>query len=409
MFRPNQVLPFLSCLGISWFGLAGDFQIPKIHGWAYQLQDIVIDEVAANNTFNLFVMDYSEDGTHDGRFSRPDIESIRASGKTVLAYISIGEAESYRFYWQSGWDKNGDGIPDAGAPAWLGPENPDWEGNYKVRFWYPGWQRIVLAMVDTLEAQGFDGIYCDIIDAYEYWSDDTAEEPKADSLMVQFLLRIRSHADSLRQPLFIVPQNGESLAWQPHVDESSREAFFSAIQAIGVEDVFFPGPRDEDNFFRPDAERIDKLMVFKNMGKPVLSVEYITLKLHKRVFVDTCQSLGFYPYATIRDLDRLNDGIDTAVPPTERENAFPVLRIHPNPFNSALTIRVSLPGPASYRLEIFDVLGRSVRLWTGMAQSGDGILWDCRDQVGREVAAGNYFVQLRSGTHTVIQKAVYIR
>lgn|GEM_PF-4488016 len=113
-----------------------------IHSWAYQLQNIDITQIANNSTFELIVMDYSADGSDDGKFTKEDILQIKNSGKKAICYISIGEAEDYRFYWDPNWDSDGNGIPDQGAPAWLGQENPDWEGNYKVRFWQTDWQEI---------------------------------------------------------------------------------------------------------------------------------------------------------------------------------------------------------------------------------------------------------------------------
>ena len=51
--------------------------------------------------------------------------------------------------------------------------SPDWEGNYKVRYWEEDWQAIIYGDADSylqkiLDA-GFDGVYLDIIDAFEYF------------------------------------------------------------------------------------------------------------------------------------------------------------------------------------------------------------------------------------------------
>ncbi|MCI0471716.1 MAG: endo alpha-1,4 polygalactosaminidase, partial [Candidatus Aminicenantes bacterium] len=83
--------------------------------------------------------------------------------RLVLAYLSIGEAENYRWYWQAGWKP--------GNPSWLGAENPDWKGNYAVSYWASEWQAIVFQYVDAIIAAGFDGVYLDKIDEYEYWEE----------------------------------------------------------------------------------------------------------------------------------------------------------------------------------------------------------------------------------------------
>lgn len=83
--------------------------------------------------------------------------------RLVIAYMSIGEAEEYRYYWQSEWKDH--------PPAWLIEENPDWPGNYKVHYWDPEWQAIIYGNRDSylakILAAGFDGVYLDLIDAYE--------------------------------------------------------------------------------------------------------------------------------------------------------------------------------------------------------------------------------------------------
>lgn len=100
-----------------------------------------------------------------------DVSSLKrkANGgaRMVIAYMSIGEAEEYRYYWKGEWEDN--------SPAWLAEENPDWPGNYKVRYWDPAWQSIIYGNDDSyltrILGAVFDGVYLDIIDAYEFFED----------------------------------------------------------------------------------------------------------------------------------------------------------------------------------------------------------------------------------------------
>ena len=127
------------------------------------LQDI------GNTNYDLVVMDafYAD----NKQFSKEQIESLKTKkngGKRlVISYMSIGEAEDYRWYWHEEWKKT------ATRPLWLEKENPDWAGNYKVKYWNPAWQKIIYGGDDSylkkiLDA-GFDGVYLDIIDAFEYF------------------------------------------------------------------------------------------------------------------------------------------------------------------------------------------------------------------------------------------------
>jgi cysteinyl-tRNA synthetase, unknown class len=120
--------------------------------------------------FDLFVTDYSFDGSDRRRYTTQEIADVKLQlGGKVVAYLSIGEAETYRYYWEKKWDRNRDGLPDPGAPSWLERENPQWKGNFKVRYWDPEWQAVIFGYLDKLLNQGFDGVYLDIIDAYEYF------------------------------------------------------------------------------------------------------------------------------------------------------------------------------------------------------------------------------------------------
>src|ERR1039457_4358564 len=82
----------------------------------------------------------------DGPWTAADLAAIRAgrAGRKVIAYLSIGEAEDYRVYWQSAWRTN--------APAWLLAQNPEWKGNYRVKYWQADWQKIILADADKIMA-----------------------------------------------------------------------------------------------------------------------------------------------------------------------------------------------------------------------------------------------------------------
>jgi len=130
----------------------------------YNSKSDFINSITSTN-YDLLIMDlFFNDGTE---FDSTEINQLKnkANGgkRLVISYMSIGEAEDYRYYWQSSWYSNN--------PSWLDDENPDWEGNYKVKYWEPEWQKIIFGndssyLKKILDA-GFDGVYLDIIDAFE--------------------------------------------------------------------------------------------------------------------------------------------------------------------------------------------------------------------------------------------------
>ena len=95
-----------------------------------------------------------------------ELKTKRNGGKRlVICYMSIGEAEDYRYYWNGGWKTD--------KPAWLAEENPHWKGNYVVKYWDADWQKIITGNDGSYQKKildaGFDGVYLDIIDAFEYF------------------------------------------------------------------------------------------------------------------------------------------------------------------------------------------------------------------------------------------------
>jgi cysteinyl-tRNA synthetase len=125
-----------------------------------------INAVISTN-YDLLIMDLYFDETTEFTTAEITQLKIKANGgkRLVISYMSIGEAEDYRYYWQSGWKP--------GKPSWLEGENPDWAGNYKVKYWEPEWQKIIYGNEDSYTKKilnaGFDGVYLDIIDAFEYY------------------------------------------------------------------------------------------------------------------------------------------------------------------------------------------------------------------------------------------------
>jgi cysteinyl-tRNA synthetase len=261
-----------------------------VNDFLYQLQNL--DLVAIGDTaYDLVVMDYSAEGDDETAFTAAQISALRHSTggeKIVLAYMSIGEAEDYRFYWQEGWEP--------GDPAWLDEENPDWPGNYKVHYWDPGWQAIIFAYTDRLLDAGFDGAYLDIIDAYEYYQE---QEPTAAQDMADFVDAIRSYARSQDPDFYIFPQNAPELAWL-------LPAYLSSVDGIGQEDIYY-GYYDDDEMTPPDvtAELEGYLDLFRDAGKLVLTVDYATTPAHVDDAYAKSQAKGYVPFVTVRDLDQL--------------------------------------------------------------------------------------------------------
>ncbi len=125
-------------------------------------QDFV--NAVANTSYDVVIMDLFFNGKPYSTQQMNQLKHKSNGGQRLLiAYMSIGEAEDYRYYWQTDWSSN--------PPVWLEKENPDWKGNYYVQYWNPQWQNIIYGNADSYIQKiidaGFDGTYLDVVDAFE--------------------------------------------------------------------------------------------------------------------------------------------------------------------------------------------------------------------------------------------------
>jgi hypothetical protein len=84
-----------------------------------------------------------------------------------------------------------------------------------------------------------------------------------------------------------------------------------------------------------------------------------------------------------------------------------VLVITPNPVVRSCRIRVDLPGALSAR--IADVTGRTVRILASGAGERAELVWDARDEAGREVPAGFYVIRVQSPARAVHRRFLVVR
>jgi len=269
-----------------------------IDDFAYWIQDIDKAEIE-DSKYDLIIIDYSADGSELEEFNKDDVKDMKSSGnkeKFLLSYISIGEAESYRFYWNESWDINEDGIPEPTAPIFLDKENPDWEGNYKVQYWDSEWQKIIFSYIDRIILADFDGIYMDIIDAYEYYEEESIFEYHYDWLMIDFVVNISLYVKAkLGNDFLVFVQNGYELL--------ENSTYLNVIDGIGQEDLFFDDDEITDEDWSDDV--IDNLNKVLDEDKIVLVIDY-TIE-YKYDFYKKSIENGFLPYAAERDLDFINE------------------------------------------------------------------------------------------------------
>ncbi len=274
-------------------------RLRPVRNWGYWLSSFAINDVVTA-PHDLMVVDNGVSANR--RFirqrTRDEVARMKqrpnASPRLLLAYLSIGEAERYRAYWRPEWyDRNK-------KPTWLGPANPEWDGNYFVQYWAPEWQALMFgkpeSYLDTIMAQGFDGVYLDRADAFAYWE---KTRPSAQKDMALFLRSLSTYARQRNPEFLIVMQNAEELLDDPKVMDS--------IDGIAKEDLFFGVEKPEaPNEPEDVAFSLKQLRMARDAGRKVLVVEYLSDPAKVTAVGRQIVDEGFLPYFAPRLLDCLN-------------------------------------------------------------------------------------------------------
>lgn len=237
----------------------------------------------------------------DEPWTTVDLATIRAGkvGRKLIANLSIGEAEDYRAYWQSSWKTS--------PPAFLLGENPEWKGNFRVKYWNADWQKIILADVDKIMATGLDGVYLDIVDGFETFEqngndfiDDRVNPETKQSYrrdMVDWVKTVAARARKTNSTALVIPQNGTQLF--------ANADFLGTADAVGIEDLFTDG----DKLQKADATkyRLENLAPMLAAHKPVLDVEYPKRKARQAQARAAAAQHGLVGLATDRQLKTLGE------------------------------------------------------------------------------------------------------
>jgi cysteinyl-tRNA synthetase len=275
-----------------------------IKDFLYQLQRARPDRIG-ETAFDLVVVSISAAGG-----SREQIENLKHSpggDKLILCYMSIGQAENYRFYWQREWSRN--------PPPWLDKADTVWAGDYWVQYWHPEWQAIIYgspeSYLDQILELGFDGVYLDRVDTYYYYQEQGRETAAQE--MVDFVLDFTEYAREKVPGFGVFPQNAEELGML-------FPDYLAAVDGIGVEDLYYGYPRDhEPSPADWTAERETILDQWVEAGKLVLTIDYTGKPDQIADAYARALEHGYVPYVTDRSLGRLriNRGFEPDKDPSE--------------------------------------------------------------------------------------------
>lgn len=327
-------------------GLSEPLALSAVRTWAYQIQGLYEPGAAAALAASSYDLVVIEPARTD--YSSPDarqfdtaaaVAQLKASPasdglhrKLVIAYIDIGQAENWRWYWDWSEDWTPGQPQPADWPEWILTPDPDgWAGNFVVTFWNSDWQDIVIhgqshpataerdfvSILDEVLQDGFDGVYLDWVEAY---SDDVvataAEAANVDpaAAMVDFIAAIRAYGQARRPGFIVIQQNAAALI-------EDAPAIVGVVDAIAQEDTWYGGQADCDweqpcgydvaQDAQETAEILRSLDLYRAAGRPVFTVDYTVA--HAVEVYAGATARGYVPYCSRTALSRLT----TTPPPGE--------------------------------------------------------------------------------------------
>ncbi len=292
---PGKSLLFLTVLVLTLSACSIGVQLVEpdwlsVNDFVYQLQRPNAQRIG-DTAFDLAVVSIAAAGNSPNTI--PALKQSPGGDKLVLAYMSIGQAEDYRFYWQPAWRDT--------PPDWLDESDPDWAGDYWVKYWHPEWQAIIYgapeSYLDQIIELGFDGVYLDRVDAYDYYEQQGRETAARE--MANFVIGLAAYARQKNPGFGVFPQNAEELGLM-------FPDYLDAVTGIGVEDLYYGYPRDHEASPADwTAEREAILDQWVQAEKLVLTIDYTARAEQIADAYRRARARGYVPYVTDRSLGRL--------------------------------------------------------------------------------------------------------
>ncbi len=128
-------------------------------------------------------------------------------------------------------------------------------------------------------------------------------------------------------------------------------------------------------------------------------------------------SPGSYPYhcaiypSMAGTIVVLSTDVKEEIGDGEKPSQFGLSQNYPNPFNPTTKIEFTLAKSGFVTLQIYDVLGRKVRTLVSedLSSGYKSVLWDGKNDDGKDVASGVYFYQLKVGAFSEPKKMLLLK
>jgi len=217
--------------------------------------------------------------------THPDFSPFKRK-HPVIAYLSVGEAANYRFFWED--IKNKD---------WVLGENPNWSGAFFVDIRNPEWRKLLIEeVIPKIVEQKFRGLFLDTLDTAQYLeSIDPEQYAGSKDAMVSLVADIHEAYPEL----MLISNNGFSIL-------RKVAPYLSGMIAEGINMMI----DFENNGYKPvpPEDRALKINILKEIrrlyGLNVFNIDYVSQTDRKsiRKVKRESQRLGFNSYVAEKNL-----------------------------------------------------------------------------------------------------------
>lgn len=199
----------------------------------------------------------------------------------IFAYLSIGEAEPYRAYFNK--------I----RKEWIIGENKFWN-SYIVDLRAQEYQDLLLEIMEEIGKKGYDGLFLDTFDSYQMALDQ--REWESYELAEINLIR---RAKAAYPHLMLIPNRSFEILEhiRDYINGFLFEGLFSKIDF--ETDSYVPVSEEERKWL------LAKLEPARSVDIPIVVVDYVSLSDREKVseLIRRIRSFGFIPYISEKELN----------------------------------------------------------------------------------------------------------
>jgi len=259
-------------------------------------------QTTLNNVQDWFILlDYNDDNLHI-----TDYQKVKSYGMVILdpdshppisllpqniikiAYISLGEAETYRSYWSKIAHK-----------PWVIAENENWAGNYFIDISSSEWQELIInSVIPNIIEKGFQGLFLDTLDTAYYLAKEIPGE-KYHNSKENMILLVRKIKESYPD-LMLISNNGFFILDEiaPYLSAALSESIYMGID---FENNSYKAMPASETAYK--IERLLKIQSDNNL--PIFIIDYTDDVNIRKTVSAKIKELNFKPYIARKRLNNI--------------------------------------------------------------------------------------------------------